>query len=137
MKGNKPVVLVADQNSDDRLLLTRYLLKSNFHVQEATNIETICQAIINFRPDLLILPVRMTPLDGYEICKILRKNTNMQLPFILMLLESMDTKNIYSSIISGADDCVARPDITAENNSYYYITKFIYENIQFQKKKVV
>jgi two-component system OmpR family response regulator len=58
------------------------------------------------RPDLMILDIMLPELDGLEVCRILRKETNMP---ILMLTAKADEIDKVVGLEVGADDYVSKP----------------------------
>ena len=132
MKTHIPVVVIVDQSVDDRILLARYLARSNFIVHEAGCLEDMLQNINQANPDLVIVAERMVPINGYDMCRLIRKEKTVHIPYILMMLEMQDEYNAYHAILSGADDYIIRPDIASDVCSYHYIKKFIYENISMR-----
>jgi excisionase family DNA binding protein len=64
--------------------------------------------------DLIILDVFMPHLDGYEVCRRIRRNTATKDVEILAVSGNM-TDEVRNKIMScGADDCLAKPFVIAD-----------------------
>ena len=62
-------------------------------------------------PDLLILDVMLPDMDGFELCREIRKERPVP---ILMLTAKTDTVDVVVGLESGADDYVTKPFVTKE-----------------------
>ncbi|HUU27986.1 MAG TPA: response regulator [archaeon] len=109
-RGKK--ILVAD---DDRTVVEAisYLLKSqpeNFEVEISRDgYETLIKAG-DFKPDLLILDIRMPKIDGLEVCRRLRQNASITQGIKILAItghsEAYDRDLVLSS---GANDYLLKP----------------------------
>lgn len=99
-------VLVCDENPVSRKLVTDLLDGSNIRVLEATNVnETLTLAKEN--PALIILDLRLPLLDGMEVAKILKEQSNTSHIPIIGMSASL---NLYDTdAISVFDDLLLNP----------------------------
>ncbi|MUG73990.1 response regulator transcription factor [Paenibacillus sp. JMULE4] len=98
--------LVVDDEWNMRNLLRIYLTKSGFQVSEASNGHEAL-ALIEQQPfDLILLDIMMSGMDGWEVCKRIRKTS--QTP-ILMLTARTETKDKVQGLNMGADDYLVKP----------------------------
>ena len=87
-------------------------LKDNFayagyNVLTAANGETgLCAALDN-RPDLIILDIMLPEINGYEICRLIRKE-NLEMPIIMLTAKGQESDMILGLNL-GADDYVTKP----------------------------
>src|SRR5688572_7459745 len=63
---NRQVLLVADDNEDNRLVFATILRHNNYDVIEAIDGSTAVEAAKQHRPDLILLDLRMPGLTGWE-----------------------------------------------------------------------
>ena len=99
-------VLVADDDEKIRELLEIYLTKEGFAViQAADGAEAILKAQ-QLKPDLIVLDIMMPVLDGMEVCRQVRKFS--QVPVIMLTARTEDEDRILGLEL-GADDYLAKP----------------------------
>lgn len=100
-------ILVVDDESRMRKLVKDFLVKKDFHVIEAENGE---QAVDIFYDNkdiaLIILDVMMPKMDGWEVCREIRKYS--QVP-IIMLTAKGDEKDELLGFNLGVDEYIAKP----------------------------
>lgn len=100
-------VLVVDDESRMRKLVRDFLVKKNFDVFEAENGE---QAIdVFFREKdiaLLILDVMMPKMDGWEVCRTIRKYSKVP---IIMLTARGDERDELLGFELGVDEYISKP----------------------------
>ena len=104
MPGNK-VLLV----EDDRTLLD--VLKYNL-TKEGHNVITAGDGVEaldvarNKKPDLIVLDVMLPKLDGFEVCRILRRETTT--PILMLTAKASETDKVVGLEL-GADDYMTKP----------------------------
>ncbi len=76
----KPVVLVVDDDENDRNLARHYLSKSGIVIETATDGRRVLSQIRERVPDLVLLDVLMPGLDGFETCAELRQMPRCKTP---------------------------------------------------------
>ncbi len=104
-------ILIADDESQIREILRIYFEKEGFKVIEAADgAEAIVQAQAG-KPDILILDIMMPVLDGLEVCKQVRKISDM--PIIMLTAKDEDDDRILG-LETGADDYITKPFNTRE-----------------------
>ncbi len=99
-------VLVIDDEWTIRNLLRIYLTKSGFQVSEAGFGHDALKLIEQHMYDLILLDIMMPDMDGWEVCKRIRKTS--QTP-ILMLTARTETKDKVQGLNMGADDYLVKP----------------------------
>ena len=100
-------ILVADDEQLIRRLVCDFLKKEGYETLEA---EDGSQALLLFNSnpdtDLLILDIMMPEIDGWELCRRIRKKSDV--PIILLSARSQEFDQI-TGFESGADDYVTKP----------------------------
>lgn len=105
MDRNK--VLVVDDESRMRKLVKDFLTKSNFIVLEAADGEEALEVFFETKDiDLIILDVMMPKMDGYEVCRNIRKYS--QVP-IIMLTAKGEEKDELQGFDLGIDEYITKP----------------------------
>jgi two-component system, OmpR family, response regulator MprA len=101
-----PNVLVVDDDPKITQLLRRTLSIEGYKVQTAESGQAGLDAARSHEPDLVILDVLMPGMDGLEVCRRLRANSDTP---ILMLTAKDDVIDRVGGLDSGADDYVVKP----------------------------
>ncbi|SDE81512.1 response regulator transcription factor [Sporomusa acidovorans] len=99
-------VLIVDDEQAIRELLALYLTKEGFVVQEAADGAEALIKNQEYKPDIIILDIMMPVLDGMEVCRQIRKFSNI--PIIMLTSRAEDEDRILGLEI-GADDYVTKP----------------------------
>ncbi len=66
MKDSVPVILVVEDDEDNRVMLKILLETWNYHVIEAENGEEAVWIAEKIRPDLVLMDVKLPHLDGFD-----------------------------------------------------------------------
>ena len=87
-------------------------LKDNFEFQGygvliAADGEEGLNTALNKQPDLIILDIMLPKINGYEICRLIRKE-NLEMP-IIMLTAKGEESDVVLGLNLGADDYVTKP----------------------------
>src|SRR5687767_2742412 len=101
----KKVLLIDDDN--DLLELSSYIFKgAGVQVITASDGSEGINKLLIHRPDLIILDVMMPGINGFDVCKSIRRVSNVP----LIMLTALDhEQNILQAFESGADDFLAKP----------------------------
>ena len=99
-------ILIADDDRNICELLRMYLEKDGFSVVVAGNGEEALQKFDEEEPDLLLLDVMMPRLDGWQVCRELRKKSECP---IIMITAKGETFDKVLGLELGADDYVVKP----------------------------
>ena len=102
-----PQILVVDDESRMRKLVKDFLEKKNFRVLEAGDGE-VAMDIFYEEKDiaLLILDVMMPKMDGWEVCREIRKNSKVP---IIMLTARGDERDELLGFDLGVDEYISKP----------------------------
>lgn len=100
-------IIVADDEQLIRKLLNDFLTKENYSVLEAENgSEALKLYAENPDTSLLILDIMMPETDGWEVCRQIRKKSDV--PIMMLTARSQDFDQI-TGFEAGADDYVTKP----------------------------
>ncbi len=78
-------ILIVDDSSTVRAVASKSLQKYGYHVITATSGEDALEQIQLSVPGLVLLDIKMTGMDGYEVCKKIRSNSETRdLPVIML-----------------------------------------------------
>jgi signal transduction histidine kinase/DNA-binding response OmpR family regulator len=111
--GDRPLVLVADDNADMRDYLQR-LMARRFEVVAVPDGEQAIQSAKLRRPDLILSDVMMPRLDGFGVVRAIRADPKLQdVPIILLSARAGEEARV-EGIESGADDYLVKPFVARE-----------------------
>lgn len=100
-------ILVIDDESRMRKLVRDFLTKKGYEVLEASNGEEAMEIFYEDKEiDLLILDVMMPKMDGWEVCREVRKTSKVP---IIMLTAKADERDELLGFELGVDEYVTKP----------------------------
>lgn len=99
-------ILVVDDEPNILNVIQAYLEKSGYVVYVAETGTTALQLFENLQPDLMILDLMLPDMSGEEICRTIRRTSNIP---ILMLTAKSNEDDKVNGLLIGADDYVTKP----------------------------
>jgi len=69
-----PMVLIVDQDDDNRAMYGQYMKAANWIVEEAVDGRDALAKALALRPELIVTEIRLPGIDGFELCKLLRRD---------------------------------------------------------------
>jgi two-component system, OmpR family, response regulator len=102
----KTRILLVEDDATLLQVLKYNLEKEGYEVSTADDGVRALDAARKDKPDLIVLDVMLPGLDGFEVCRILRKETSMP---ILMLTAKADIVDKVVGLELGADDYITKP----------------------------
>lgn len=109
MSDTRPLVLLADDDAEIRMLVRRALSGLECDIIEAEDGEQALESLIIEGPDLVVLDVMMPTLTGWEICKYVRSKDEYKDVCILMLTAVGKAVNAMTAPLYGADHYLDKP----------------------------
>lgn len=104
-------ILIVDDDINICELLRLYLEKDGFEPEVVTDGFAAIDTFNKFKPDLVLLDIMLPGLDGWQICREIRKTS--QTP-IIMLTAKGETFDKVLGLELGADDYITKPFETKE-----------------------
>ncbi|MGI4815164.1 MAG: ATP-binding protein [Janthinobacterium lividum] len=106
--GERRTILVADDLSEQRWIVTRLLEPLGFTMLEANSGPQALQLLATHRVDLIIMDVAMPSMDGFEASQLIRKHRLSEAP-ILILSANAFAGDRDKGAAAGCDDYLAKP----------------------------
>ena len=99
-------ILIVEDDGNIRELLRLYLEREGYEITEAANGEEGVELWRKINPDMILLDVMMPIMDGWQVCKIIRKESKV--PIIIMTAKG-ETFDKVIGLEMGADDYIVKP----------------------------
>ena len=100
-------ILVVDDESRMRKLIKDFLVKSGYEVIEAEDGEAAVDMFFQYKDiALILLDVMMPKLDGWEVCREIRKNSKV--PIIMLTAKSSEEDELKGFEL-GVDEYISKP----------------------------
>ena len=99
-------ILVVDDETQITRVLKTMLQSQGYEVKTASNGESALDLSVDWIPDLIISDLSMPGMNGIELCRAVRKRS--QVPIILLSVRGEETAKI-EALDAGADDYVTKP----------------------------
>ncbi|MBV9899188.1 MAG: response regulator transcription factor [Chloroflexi bacterium] len=100
------LVLVVEDEAHVRELVSYTLQGAGYRVQAVSNGGAALESAHRAPPDLVVLDIRLPDLDGWEVCRRLRAESDVP---ILIMTALADDESLVKGLRLGADDYVAKP----------------------------
>ena len=107
-------ILVVEDESDIRELISFTLTFSGYEVIGATNGEEALELTAEENFDLILLDVRMPRLSGYDACKQMRKMERSKDTPIVFLSAKGQENDMRAGLAAGADQYILKPFAPAD-----------------------
>jgi signal transduction histidine kinase/DNA-binding NarL/FixJ family response regulator len=102
-------VLIVDDVQQNRLLIKEFFQETNLSLIEAENGEEALLLVQQYQPDIILMDLRMSVMDGYETIKRLKKTKEFQAIPVIALTASVMKKDQDKIKKSGFDGYLRKP----------------------------
>lgn len=102
-------VLVIDDDAKTRDLVAAFLGGAGYEVRGAEDGAAGLRLAAAEPPDIVVLELRMPGMDGYKVCRILRRGLRTRQVPVVMLTASDDPHLNREAYAAGAQACVPKP----------------------------
>lgn len=110
MDTRNPLVLVADDERNAVMLLTRILERDGFAVESAQDGITALEKVRTLHPDLILMDVQMPRMNGFEVTERLREDpATERIPVIFVTAAAREPSDVAHGFQIGAADYVRKP----------------------------
>lgn len=104
--ATKQKILIVDDDNNIAELISLYLTKECFDTHIVNDGESALTEFIVFQPNLILLDLMLPGMDGYQVCREIRKDSNVP---IIMLSAKGETFDKVLGLELGADDYIIKP----------------------------
>jgi signal transduction histidine kinase/CheY-like chemotaxis protein len=109
-KTDDPFYILIVEDSHVQAEILRHILESGgFTTGIAENGRNALELVSRKKPDLIISDVIMPVMNGYDLCKEVKKNEKTQKIPLILLTALSDSKDVALALQSGADNFITKP----------------------------
>jgi CheY-like chemotaxis protein len=105
----KPKVTIVDDDRDTRELLSFALESEGFEVNAAANGLRLIASLQLKRPDVILMDVNMSWIDGFELCKAVKKNEQFREIPVIFISGRAEAEDRRRGREAGAADYFVKP----------------------------
>lgn len=102
----KKRILIVDDDENIAELISLYLVKECFDTEIALDGEAALVKFRQYKPQLILLDIMLPGIDGYDVCREIRKNSDVP---IIMLSAKGEVFDKVLGLKIGADDYMIKP----------------------------
>lgn len=108
-KTSKVDILIVDDTPENIRFLASLLLNQGYNVRKALNGNMALTAVKSLLPDLVLLDITMPEMDGYEVCKRLKEDTQTAKVPVIFLSALDNVADKVKAFQSGGVDFITKP----------------------------
>jgi CheY-like chemotaxis protein len=105
----KKILIVDDEKEMVNTIRRGLSSVKDLMIEAAYDGKSAVEKFAEFKPDLILLDMRMPGLDGYEVCATIRKDPGGKEVKIIMISGAMDMDAVERVAEAGANDFLAKP----------------------------
>ena len=105
----KPRLLVVEDDSDISNMLKIYFSGLGYDVDTAMRGNDALEKTRQVLPHLIVLDIMLPDIDGYEVCRVLRKSTRTSHIPVIFLTQKDERSDKLQGLELGADDYITKP----------------------------
>ncbi len=107
-KRQKPLVLIVDDTMMNIDLLAD-VLREDYRLGIATNGVKALEFVKKNKPDIILLDIMMPEMDGFEVCRILKQDSQTRAIPVIFITALSDTENVARGFQLGGCDYIPKP----------------------------
>lgn len=109
MQGKNKLILIVDDNQENRQVLGSLLIRSGYEVGVASDGHKALEFVKNEPPDLILLDILMPGMDGFDVCMKLKADLLTKHIPVIFLTAKTSTEDIVKGFKVGGVDYVTKP----------------------------
>jgi PleD family two-component response regulator len=107
--NSKQKIFIVEDDGDLSDMLTAYFRVQGYEVFNANRGEDAVRSIIDTVPDIVVLDIRLPDIDGYEVCRQIRRSRRTRAVPVIFLTEKREREDKLSGLELGAVDYITKP----------------------------
>lgn len=114
LKNRKELVLIVDDSPENLGMLNLALEKEGMETLVALEGGQALSIAKKMQPDIILLDAVMPNMDGFEVCKILKEDTDLKFIPVIFMTGLSDQDSVLKGFNSGGIDYVTKPIVNSE-----------------------
>ena len=139
MDEKKHTILIVDDEELNVRFLATFLQRKGYEIEVASTGVEALQQIARIKPDVVLLDAMMPEMDGFEVCRQLRKNPETHLLPVIMVTALHSIEDEVRALEAGSDDFLPKPinnlELMARLRSLLRI-KTLHDQLRESKKEL-
>jgi len=107
-------ILVVDDNLENLKVVCSLLKEKKYLIALAENGERALKILEEIKIDLILLDIIMPEMDGFEVCRLIKKNPETENIPIIFLTAKSETGEIVKGFQAGGVDYITKPFVKEE-----------------------
>jgi DNA-binding response OmpR family regulator len=107
--AGKPKIIIVDDDREVREMLKMALELEGYDVSQAANGLRLISTLHVDRPDAILLDVVMSWINGFELCRAVKKNEEFKDIPVIFISARKTPRDIEAGLAAGAEDYFSKP----------------------------
>ena len=105
----RPKCIIVDDDRETREMLALALQMEGFEVSQAANGLRLISTLHVDRPDVILLDVNLSWIDGFELCRAVKKNEEFKRIPVIFISARTSSTDVKKGLDAGAADYFTKP----------------------------
>ncbi len=102
-------IMIVDDTKENINVLRQTLANLGYKITVALNGEMALDLIPKLKPDLILLDIMMPGINGYDVCRSLKKDSELEDIPVIFITAKGDTEDVVEGFEAGAVDFIMKP----------------------------
>ncbi len=107
--NNKPIILIVDDQDDNRFAIKLALKKEGYDFIEAENGKEALEAVKKVKPSIVLMDAIMPEMNGFDATQAMRENSELERTPILMITALSEKEDRIKALEAGVSDFITKP----------------------------
>jgi signal transduction histidine kinase len=137
--GNKPTLLIVDDQPSNQGVLVHLLAPLGFNIIEANDGQEALSKAIESKPDVIITDLFMPKVNGFELIQQIRQSSDLKDKIVIATSASVFEADYHKSLTVGSNDFLTKPvkaELLFEKLQQHLAIEWIYEETQLKVNQV-
>jgi DNA-binding response OmpR family regulator len=105
----RPKCIIVDDDRETREMLALALQMEGFEISQAANGLRLISTLHVDRPDVILLDVNLSWIDGFELCRAVKKNEEFKRIPVIFISARTSSADVKKGLDAGAADYFTKP----------------------------
>jgi len=102
-------ILIVDDEENNIKLITGMLRRENYNIYGCLSGEEALKSLHDYKPDLILLDILMPGINGFELCRKLKKDASTRVIPVVMITALKEREDRKKALDAGAEDFLNKP----------------------------